>query len=170
MADRCSPVNIVTPIGTNRLGKTMNAKIVTFSCALACAAGLRGFSDNEGEKKAVMATMDAMRKATIAKDIVTLGKIYRDNLIFGHSGGKMQTKAEVLATVKGNAEVWESIDFSNTSVRIYGSVALFKGICDIKSGPPGKPEFHHLDILWILVKGPQHWQIFARQATKVPIQ
>ena len=60
--------------------------------------------------------------------------------------------------------------FSETSIRIYGNVALVKGVTDFRNGQPGKMNDNHLNILWVLVKrpaGPHGWQIVARQTTRI---
>jgi ketosteroid isomerase-like protein len=133
------------------------------------ADGLSAAANHPEDAKEVLATMEALKQANLAKDIPTLDRLYHDDLTFGHSNGWTETKAEVLAIFKQNKETWDSIDFSNSTIRIYGSVALFKGTCDVRSGPPGQIRPHHLDILWVLVKGPRGWQIVARQATTLVV-
>lgn len=133
-------------------------------CALAFASGLSAANDPKVEK-AVVATIENLKQAILAKDVPALDRLYHDDLTFSHSSGRTQTKAEVLEGFRQNKQTWESINFSNSTIRIYGSTALFKGTCDILSGTPGKMVPHHLDILWVLVKGSRGWQIVARQAT-----
>jgi ketosteroid isomerase-like protein len=118
------------------------------------------------EEKAVMTVLENMAKATIAKDVATLDKIYASDLTYSHSSGMTQTKAEVLKAVTG-PNISESMKFSDTTIRIYNGVALVKGICDYRNGAPGKMTDNHLNILWVLVKNPQGWQIVARQTTRV---
>ena len=48
------------------------------------------------DEKAVMATLEAMAKATIAKDVAALSKIYSDDITYSHSSAQNQNKAEVL--------------------------------------------------------------------------
>ena len=119
------------------------------------------------EEKAVMAVLETMAKATIAKDVATLEKIYANDLTYSHSSALTQTKAEVLKAVAG-PNVSESMKFSDTTIRIYGGVALVKGICDYRNGAPGKMTDNHLNILWVLVKNAAGWQIVARQTTRYP--
>ena len=143
--------------------------------ALACgvlfsAVGLSAVMNDAKEEAQVKATMEALSKATIAKDIATLQKICHEDLTYGHSSAAVQTKAEVIKAVEGPTIV-EALKFSETTIRIYGSVALFKGITDLRNGAPGKMNDNHLNILWVLVKspqGPQGWQVVARQTTAFP--
>ena len=80
-----------------------------------------------------------------------------------------QTKAQVLADIKG-PNVAEFMKFSETTIRLYGNVAVAKGIVDFRNGPPGALLDNHLNILWVLVRrapGPHGWQIVARQTTRI---
>ena len=138
-------------------------------CGLAmCAAAASAAPADPKDEKAVMATLEAMAKATISKDVATLSKIYSDDLTYSHSSSQNQTKAEVLKAFEGPSK-GEFMKFSDMTVRTYGNVALAKGICDFRNGVPGKMTDNHLNILWVLVKGPGPlgWQIVARQTTRI---
>jgi ketosteroid isomerase-like protein len=121
------------------------------------------------DTKAVMATLEAMAKATIDKDVATLGKIYGDDLTYSHSSALTETKAEVLKNIQG-PNVAEFMKFSDTKIRVYGDVALAKGVVDFRNGAPGKMLDNNLNILWVMVRraqGPHGWQIVARQTTRI---
>ena len=131
--------------------------------------GLLAAANDPKDEKAVMATLEAMSKATINKDVATLDKIYSEDVTYSHSAGMTQTKAQVLKGFEGQS-INESMTFSETTIRFYGDVALAKGICDFRNGRPGNVIDHHLNILWVLVRrpqGPYGWQIVARQTTAI---
>lgn len=145
--------------------KTLLLMVVVLMTAGAATFSAQGQAD----QKAVMDTLELMAKATISKDIPTLEKIYGDEVTYSHSSAQTQTKAEVMAGVKGN-NVAVFMNFSEMTVRVYGDVALAKGICDFRNGPPGAITDNHLNILWVLVRrapGPLGWQIVARQTTRI---
>ena len=124
---------------------------------------------NSPDTKAVMATLEAMAKATIEKDVATLGKIYGDDITYAHSSALTETKAQVLKNIQGPG-VAEFMKFSDTNIRVYGDVALAKGVVDFRNGAPGKMLDNHLNILWVMVRraqGPHGWQIVARQTTRI---
>ncbi len=124
---------------------------------------------NAADTKTVTATLEAMAKATIDKDVATLTKIYGDDLTYAHSSALTETKAEVLKNVQGPS-VAEFMKFSETKIRVYGDVALAKGVVDFRNGAPGKMLDNHLNILWVMVRrpqGPHGWQIVARQTTRI---
>ncbi len=124
---------------------------------------------NSPDSKAVMATLETMAKATLEKDVATLGRIYADDLTYAHSSALTETKAQVLKNIQGPS-VAEFMKFSDTNIRIYGDVALAKGVVDFRNGAPGKMLDNHLNILWVMVRrpqGPHGWQIVARQTTRI---
>ena len=136
--------------------------------ALAVLGGVVS-ADTAADQKAVMATLETMAKATIAKDVATLDKIYGDDVTYAHSSALTETKAQVLKNVQGPS-VAEFMKFSDTRIRIYGDVAVAKGVVDFRNGPPGKMLDNHLNILWVMVRrpqGPHGWQIVARQTTRI---
>ena len=116
-----------------------------------------------------MATLEAMAQATIKKDVATLDKIYHPDLTYSHSSAMLQSKAEVLKAAAGPG-VTESMTFHDNTIRIYGNVALVRGINELRNGQPGAMHDNHLNILWVLLKGPgpHGWQIVARQTTRLP--
>ena len=136
---------------------------------LVAGAAFPATMNNPKDEKSVTATLEAMAQATIKKDVATLDKIYHPDLTYSHSSAMNQTKAEVLKAVAGPG-VTESMTFHETSVRIYGNVALVRGRNELRNGAPGSMHDNHLNILWVMLKGPgpQGWQIIARQTTRLP--
>ena len=146
----------------------MTIHLFVLIAALAVFGGVVS-ADTAADQKAVMATLETMAKATIAKDVATLEKIYGDDVTYAHSSALTETKAEVLKNIQGTS-VAEFMKFSDTTIRIYGDVALAKGVVDFRNGPPGKMLDNHLNTLWVMVRrpqGPHGWQIVARQTTRI---
>jgi ketosteroid isomerase-like protein len=133
------------------------------SASVLSAAG----SESKGEKE-VLAAMDAWKQATMKKDRAALEKLLHPDLSYTHSSAKNETKADVIkAVTTGNSTV-EAVDFINNTVRVYGNTALVKGKVDIKNNVDGKSTIANLDILHVWLKGPQGWQLVARQAVRLP--
>lgn len=136
---------------------------------LFASAGVAATMVDPKDEKAVMATLEAMAQATIKKDVATLDKIYHPDLTYSHSSAMNQSKAEVLKAVTGPA-LTESMTFHDMTIRVYGNVALVRGRNELRNGSPGNMHDNHLNILWVLLRGPgpQGWQIVARQTTRLP--
>jgi ketosteroid isomerase-like protein len=127
---------------------------------LATAASL-----NAADPKAdVLAAMESWKQAMLTKDAAALDRLLHPDLTYSHSDGKNQTKADLMKSPGNN----QSITFGETTVRVYGDTALLKGPAEFVSlGSNGTPATAHLNILQVWLKGPQGWQMVARQATKV---
>ena len=133
-----------------------------FSAAILSAAN----PDPKTEKE-VLAALEAYKQAMIKKDATALSRILSDDLTYTHSSNLHQDKAAVLESLKGNAVV-EAIDFKNLKVRVYGNSAVVTGDVDFRNNTAGVVTVSKLNILHVLVKGPQGWQLVARQATRYP--
>jgi ketosteroid isomerase-like protein len=147
----------------------MKTHLLAILSVLVVSGAVATAANNPADEKAVTATLEAMAKATIAKDVATLEKIYADDVTYAHSSALTETKAQVLKNIQGPS-VAEFMKFSETTIRVYGDVALAKGVVDFRNGAPGKMLANPLNILWVLVRrpqGPHGWQIVARQTTRI---
>ena len=126
---------------------------------LATAASL-----NAADPKAdVLAAMESWKQAMLTKDTAALDRLLHPDLTYSHSDGKTQTKADLLKSPGNN----QSITFGETTVRVYGDTALVKGPVEFVNQTANGPNTVHLSVLHVWLKGPQGWQMVARQATKV---
>jgi ketosteroid isomerase-like protein len=132
---------------------------ILFSTLILSAAPATSKDDKE-----VLAAMDAYKEAMIHKDGAALDKLLSNDLTYTHSGGQLETKADVIKSITTSKTIVEALDFSDTSVRMYGNVALVKGKVDLWHS---KANIVHMNVLHVWVKGPQGWQMVARQATRL---
>ena len=163
-----SPIKVLARRPTLLYTGGMKTHIFALMAALAVFGGVV-MADTASDQKAVMATLEAMAKATIDKDVAMLGRIYGDDITYAHSSALTETKAQVLKNIQGPG-VAEFMKFSDTTIRIYGDAAVAKGVVDFRNGAPGKMLDNHLNILWVLARrpqGPHGWQIVARQTTRI---
>ncbi len=147
----------------------MTPMLGVLTLLLVTASGHAAANDPKDES-AIMKTLEAMAHATVHKDFAALEKLYGDDLTYGHSSGATETRAEMIAGFRRPERIAESMTFSRTAIRIYGDVALAKGITDFRNGTVGNIRDSHHNILWVLVRrpqGPHGWQIVARQTTRI---
>jgi ketosteroid isomerase-like protein len=138
-----------------------------WSLLLAAAAVLPAATPDAKTKKEIMAAMQVYRQAIIKKDPAALSKVLSDDLIYTHSSNLHQDKAALIESLKGNS-VTEDIDFKDLKVRVYGNTAVVVGDVDFHMNTGGVQSVNKLNVLHVLVKGPQGWQLAARQAVKYP--
>jgi ketosteroid isomerase-like protein len=134
---------------------------------LLTAALLPAAKPDAQTEKEILAALDAYRQAMMKKDATALAKVLHDDLAYTHSSNLHEDKAAVLASTK-NATIYEAIDFKNLKVSVYGTTALVKGDVDFKNNNGGTVSVSRLNVLHVLVKGPQGWQLVGRQATRYP--
>jgi ketosteroid isomerase-like protein len=115
--------------------------------------------------KEVLAASDAWRQAMIKKDAAGLDKYLHEDLTYSHSNGRSQTKAEVVRSTTMGRTTIEGIDFSDVTVRVYGSTALIRANVDMRNNVDGKSTTTHLNVLHVWLKGPGGWQLVGRQST-----
>jgi len=137
--------------------------LILLSTAMVCTA----VNNDSKDDKDVLAAMDAWKQATMKKDGAALEKLLHPDLTYSHSSGMTQTKADVIKAVTTGKATVEGIDFSDTTVRVYGKTALVKCVVDLHNNADGKTTVAHLSILHVWVKGSQGWQMVARHATKL---
>ena len=118
-------------------------------------------------EKEIMATMEAYKQALMKKDAAALSRILSDDLVYTHSSNLHENKTAVLESLKGNTVV-EGIDFKDLKVRVYGNSAVVVGDVDFRNNAGNGATVSKLNVLHVLVKGPQGWQLVARQATRYP--
>ena len=131
---------------------------------VALSATMRAANDPK-EEQAVMAAMKIWHDAMIAPgDPVALEKILHPDLMFNHStGAPPQTKAEQVEAITKAPSPYAIIDFTDTNVHIYGTVALVKGTLSYRRVGAETTTPTYLNTLFVLVKGAPGWQIVARQ-------
>jgi ketosteroid isomerase-like protein len=135
----------------------------TFAGVFVCALLLSAASASK-EQDEVLAAMESYKNAMIQRDGKTLDRVLSDDLTYTHSGGQFQNKADVIDSIVNKKTTIERMQFSDTTVRFYGDVALVKGRVDLWHSPT---VIVHMSVLHVWVKRPQGWQMVARQATKL---
>jgi ketosteroid isomerase-like protein len=121
-----------------------------------------------GAEKEVLAALETWRKAMVEKDAAGFEKVFHPELVYGHSSGAIETKAQAIDHVVKSATVLKAVDLTDTMVRFHGKETAFvTGKVHYDKHPKGAPSFHqNLYVLSIFVKTPRGWQMIARQSTE----
>ena len=146
-----------------KLAPISSALVFIVSAAMVQSA----FAASSGEK-AVLSALDNLKEALLKKDRATLEKIFHPDLTYGHSSATVETKAQAIAHIVDGLG-WEAIELADTTVRLHGNVAIVNGKADLHQRNKDKPTtVAKLLVLTVWVKGPQGWQLIARQAVRRP--
>jgi hypothetical protein len=118
-----------------------------------------------GDEAAVKAAVEAFRKAMLGNDRAQLDALTADQLSYGHSGGKVQNKAEFIEGALNSH--WKSINVSDETTKIVGSNAISRFIFTGENESDGKINAVKIGVLMVWLKQDGHWRLLARQAVKV---
>jgi hypothetical protein len=116
------------------------------------------------DEQEVLAAMEVYRNAMVTRDGVALEKVLGSDLAYVHSGGEVETKQDVIDAIVKVKTVVEKIEFSGSTVRLYGNTALVRGRVDLWHSPTN---IVHMNVLHVWIKGASGWQLQSRQATRL---
>jgi ketosteroid isomerase-like protein len=115
-------------------------------------------------KADVLSAMESWKQAILKKDAAALDGLLHPDLLYSHSDGRTETKADILKALPNT----KSIKFGDTSVRVYGNTALVKGPAEfVNLAANGTTTTLNLSILQVWLKGPKGWQLVARHSTRL---
>jgi len=120
----------------------------------------------EGEIRAAEAEL---YRAMIARDFSALRRILADGVVYVHSTGVAETKAEYLAGVDRRLYDYETIASRNVRIVVDRDTAFMTGICDMKVGAFDRPPaMTHLLFVLVWARQAGEWRLEYRQATRIP--
>ena len=97
-------------------------------------------------------------------DKQTLEAIFADQLTYGHSDGRVQTKQEIVDGLINQRSVFHSITLSNQTVLISGDVAVVRHRFEADAVSNGKPARPDIRVLQVWQKQGDSWRLLVRQA------
>lgn len=122
------------------------------------------------QEKAVSAAVEVFKKAMVEADGNLLDEITADQLVYGHSSGKVQNKTEFIAEVTNKQGIdYVSIDLAEQTIEVSAKVAIVRHIYSaetMNNGTPGKLKIGNM-LVWQKQRG--KWKLLARQAYKLPV-
>lgn len=88
------------------------------------------------EKQALQEIMQAERRLVVSvqrKDMDALNQIWADEYLGTAPNGRVVTKADLMAAVRGGAIELEQIEFSDLKLRLFGNIGIVTGRADVKA-------------------------------------
>lgn len=127
------------------------------------AAANADTSDAETIKKAV----EELRQAMLAADKAKLEALIADQLSYGHSAGKLETKAQFIDVVASKKTVYKKLEFTDVTVTVVNSTAIVRHNWTGLSVSDGKESPSQIGVLQVWTKVGGAWKLLGRQAFKV---
>ena len=116
------------------------------------------------DEAAVAKAVDDLNKAMIAADRAKLEALVADQLSYGHSGGRIETKKEFVDVVAGKKTTYKSITLNEPTVTVVGNNAIARHVFVVETETDGKPSQAKVGVMQVWVKEGGNWKLLARQA------
>jgi len=117
----------------------------------------------------VAAAVEKMRLAMISGQKADLDAVASEDLTYGHSSGKLQTKAEFMDSFITKASVFVTITLTEQTIKVTGNTAIVRHKLAATTADGGKPGTVSLGIMLVFVKQHGAWKLLGRQAYKLPV-
>jgi ketosteroid isomerase-like protein len=121
-----------------------------------------------GDEAAVNEAIKALNDAMIAADKAKLEALVSDQLSYGHSAGRIESKAQFIDVVANKKTIYKTISLSDASTKVVGNNAIARHIYSVETESNGKPATARVGVLQVWQKDGGRWQLLARQAFKLP--
>jgi hypothetical protein len=119
------------------------------------------------QEKEVASAVEILKKGIVEANKNLLENITADELVYGHSSGKVQNKVEFIAEIISGQPKYLSVDMSDQTIKIAGNTAIVRHIYSaetISNGTPGNLKIGNM-LIWQKQHG--KWKLLARQAYKM---
>jgi ketosteroid isomerase-like protein len=139
----------------------------SFIVALALLMSSPAVHAQSNDEDVVAQAVEAFRKAALAKDRDQFQTLLSDQLSYGHSAGRTETKRQFIDDATGNRSVWKSIYLTNQSISIVGDNAIVRHTFTGDNESDGKINNINIGVLQVWTKQDGHWKLLARQAYRI---
>ena len=138
--------------------------IVLFALVAGCSTvpGAGGAA----ELDAVASAAERLRLAMIDPTREALAALVDDNLSYGHSGGKVDTKQSYIDDLLAGRSDFVTIVITEQTIKVVGDVAIVRHALSAQTNDSGKPGTVSLKVLGIWQKQDGVWRLIARQAVR----
>jgi ketosteroid isomerase-like protein len=116
------------------------------------------------DEAAVRKAIDDLSKAMLAADKAKLEALVADQLSYGHSAGRLETKKEFVDVIAGKKTIYKSITLNEPTVSVAGNNAIARHTFVVETETDGKPSQAKVGVMQVWVKDGGTWKLLARQA------
>lgn len=120
-----------------------------------------------GDETAVKDNIEALRKALLSADKAQLEALTAAQLSYGHSDGRVQSKAQFIDGVMTRKALVKSLTFPELTVTVAGDAAVARHLYVSQSETDGKTNNIKIGVLAVWQKQGGTWKLLARQAFRL---
>ncbi|WP_029285407.1 nuclear transport factor 2 family protein [Pedobacter sp. R20-19] len=142
-------------------------KILIFGCLMILTH--ISFAQQTNAEKEVNEAVSKLLRLMVNPDSVKLDQLLLNNLSYGHSSGKIQSKQEFMhSLLSGESDFLDDIIIGDPKTIVQGNTALVRHKLMAQTNDKGVKGSVNLYILLIWSKEKSGWKLLGRQAVKVP--
>jgi len=142
--------------------------LVGASAALFSACSMMPAGSAAPAAPEVAAAAERLRIAMVDPTPAALGALVSDDLSYGHSGGKVDTKASFISDLLDGKSDFVSIAITEQTVKVVdANTAIVRHTLTADTNDSGKPGKVALKILGVWQKQGGSWKLLARQAVRI---
>lgn len=130
-----------------------------------CAASPSGAGASA--EQAVTTAAERLRIAMIDPTPAALNQLVAEDLSYGHSGGRVDTKASFIGDLVAGKSDFVTIVITDQTVKVVGDAAIVRHTLTADTNDSGKPGKVQIKILGVWQKQGGDWKLLARQAVRV---
>lgn len=142
------------------------AAAVAIAALTACAGGAPAASSASAEQS-VAAAAERLRVAMVDPTQAALAQLVADDLSYGHSGGRVDTKASFISDLLDGKSDFVTIAISDQTIKIVDNTAIVRHTLTADTNDSGKPGKVQIKILGVWQQQGGQWKLLARQAIRV---
>lgn len=146
----------------------MHTKLLSlFVMFFALLTGTQVVHAQSADEAALNQAVDSLRKAMIAKDGKQFEVLISENVSYGHSAGRIETKAEFIKVALASKSVLKSLTFTEQTNKITANSAIVRFMYNGESELDGKTTTTKIGVLTVWQKEQGAWKLYARQAFRL---
>ena len=120
------------------------------------------------DEAAVAKAVEGLRKATFGQEKAQLEELCANELSYGHSDARVETKAEFINGVMTRKGILKSLTWPDLTIAIVGPNAIARHKWVSESEQDGKATTTRISVLQVWQKQGSAWKLLARQAVRPP--
>ena len=143
------------------------AAAVTIATLAGCAANAQAPASSASAEQAVAVAAEKLRVAMIDPTPAALTALVADDLSYGHSGGRVDTKDSFIGDLVAGKSDFVTIAITDQTIKVVGHTALVRHTLTADTNDSGKPGKVQIKILGVWQQQGGSWKLLARQAVRV---
>lgn len=143
------------------------AAAVTIATLAGCAANAQAPASSASAEQAVAVAAEKLRVAMIDPTPTALSALVADDLSYGHSGGRVDTKDSFIGDLVAGKSDFVTIAITDQSIKVVGNSAIVRHTLTADTNDSGKPGKVQIKILGVWQQQGGSWKLLARQAVRV---